>query len=614
MTNAPGARAKATTAAAGVALTVSGLVIAAVASGLFPAIPADALLHDLRGWFLRLGFVGVAFGLGVMLVAPNLLGTARGAEWDARLDAWGIRLTPRGGARLVWLASLVWAVVYAAYCIARHQRLNSTGYDLAIESQVLWNLAHGHGFASSIEVPNYLGDHFVPSYALLAPLYWLWDDVRMLLAAQSLWLALGAPAVYRIGFQRSGSPLLAALLGLGYLLFPAVGFMCKFDVHWVTASLPVLLWAMAMWEEERRWAWAVLLLFSLTIREEVGLAAGLFALLGLTRRGYRRLGVALAIVSFAWSVLALFVWIPHFRAGLPSDTLSRYAYLGETPREIVLSVLRRPWIPFVREFSQLRRVLFLFQLALPSGFLCLLAPEALFPGTLVFLENLWSDNLNQAAIYHHYIAPVVAFVVWAGARGAARGVGLARTAGARSLLLVWIAVTPLAASCLDPALFHSVPWPYAEVYGLERDTDVEAFRRAARLVPRDASVIAAETLAAQFAHRRQVQVYHSSWAWMVRGEVGPKVSGVVGPWDADWVLLDLGSRRHQEYPERMRLDAARWIEGGYGVAFYESKLLLLTKTAARDREAEARFRAELVKDPPREADSTLPDPPSGVPR
>ncbi|MFN8549101.1 MAG: DUF2079 domain-containing protein [Candidatus Eisenbacteria bacterium] len=610
MTTAPGARARSWARLAGVVLTVCGFSLVAVTSGLLPGLPVDALLHDLRTWFLRLGIVSASGGLGLALFAPALLGRGKGAELDRRIDAWSARLTPRRGALLVWVAALLWAVVYTLYCSARHLRLNSTGYDLAIESQVLWNLAHGHGFASSIEVPNYLGDHFVPSYALLAPLYWLWDDVRMLLAAQSLWLALGAPAVYRIARRRSGDSLLSTVLGLGYLLIPAVGFMCKFDAHWVTASLPVLLWAMAMWEEERRWSWAALLLFSLTIREEVGLAVGLLALLGLTRRGYRRLGLVLAVVSFSWSVLALFVWIPHFRAGLPSDTLSRYAYLGETPREIVWAVLRKPWVPFVREFAQLRRLLFLFQLGLPSGFLCLLAPEALLPGTLVFLENLWSDNLNQAAIYHHYIAPVVAFVVWAGARGAARGMGKVRLAGARTLLLGWIAFTPIAASCLDPALFHSVPWPYAEVYGLERDTDQAAFRRAARLVPRDASVIAAETLAAQFAHRRQVQSTTRAGPGCGARRGRAEDPGDRRPVDADWVLLDLAAGGTRSFlsgcARRRAVDG-----GGYGVAFYESKLLLLTRTDRRDGEAEARFRAELAKDPPRESDSTLPDPAGG---
>ena len=51
-----------------------------------------------------------------------------------------------------------------------------------------------------------------------------------------------------------------------------------------------------------------------------------------------------------------------------------------------------------------------------------------------------------------------------------------------------------------------------------------------------------------------------------------------------------------------------------GVAFYESRLLLLTRTSARDSAADARFRAELASNPPGDVDSTLPDPPADTHR
>ncbi len=576
----------------------------------------ERIQPDLLSWFTRLGALTVLAGGLIALAARFVLGTERGI----RVDAWRARVTasldPGRASLLTWIAALLWAICFGAQSILRHQLLNSAGYDLAIEDQLLWNLAHGHGFASSIEVPNYLGDHFVPSYALLAPLYWIWDDVRILLAAQSGWLALGAPAMFRIALRRSSDPLVALVFGLTYLFLPAVGFMSRFDAHWVTAALPVLLWAIAMWEEERRLPWAVLLLFSLTLREEVGLASGLLALLAWRRKGWRALGLCLAVMSFAWAVLAVFAWIPHFRSGLESDTLGRYAYLGSTPGEIVLTLLRRPWLPFVRELSQLRRLVYLFQLVLPSGFLSLLAPDALLAGSLVFLQNFWSDDLNQCAIYFHYQAPVLPFLCWASVVGGLRALNARwfASAGGTTLVLSWITLAPVGAGLLDSPILHSARWPYTECYGLERDHDVAAFRRAAALIPKDASVLAAETLAAQFAHRTRVQVYHSSWAWLLRGQVERQVPGVLGPWDADWIVLDLTSRRHQEYPERVRVDADVWLEGGYRVAYYDREFLLLTRSAAGDSDAAARWSLDRTAHPRTETDSTLPDKPGTLPR
>ena len=68
-------------------------------------------------------------------------------------------LAPIKAHMTVILMALCWTVVLAGYAIARHERLNSTTFDLAIEAQVIWNTWQGDWFASSIEVDNYLGDH-----------------------------------------------------------------------------------------------------------------------------------------------------------------------------------------------------------------------------------------------------------------------------------------------------------------------------------------------------------------------------------------------------------------------------------------------------------------------
>ncbi len=57
------------------------------------------------------------------------------------------------------LLILIWIVILASFAITRHNRLNSSAYDLAIYSQVVWNTSRGHLFASSLEVSSFLGDH-----------------------------------------------------------------------------------------------------------------------------------------------------------------------------------------------------------------------------------------------------------------------------------------------------------------------------------------------------------------------------------------------------------------------------------------------------------------------
>lgn len=72
-----------------------------------------------------------------------------------------MRKITRSIERHSWLIALVlvWSAVLAAFAFARHERLNSSTYDLAIKAQVIWNTYQGDWFASSIEVEHYLGDH-----------------------------------------------------------------------------------------------------------------------------------------------------------------------------------------------------------------------------------------------------------------------------------------------------------------------------------------------------------------------------------------------------------------------------------------------------------------------
>ncbi|MFL7791002.1 MAG: DUF2079 domain-containing protein, partial [Anaerolineae bacterium] len=62
---------------------------------------------------------------------------------------------------LIVLTLLIIAHVAAYGWLAtqRHERFNSTGFDLAIKEQVIWNTLHGRFFASSPEVENAFADH-----------------------------------------------------------------------------------------------------------------------------------------------------------------------------------------------------------------------------------------------------------------------------------------------------------------------------------------------------------------------------------------------------------------------------------------------------------------------
>lgn len=105
-----------------------------------------------------------------------------------------------------WLTAAFVFVVYAIYSFTRYRQLLSTGYDLGIFDQAVQQYAafHAPQVALKGEHYNILGDHFHPILILLAPLYWIWNDPRMLGVALAALIALSCPLVYAFARRRLG--------------------------------------------------------------------------------------------------------------------------------------------------------------------------------------------------------------------------------------------------------------------------------------------------------------------------------------------------------------------------------------------------------------------------
>ena len=115
---------------------------------------------------------------------------------------------------LIVVAVLVLAfVVFLSYlAIMRHMRLQSHGYDLGNYDQAIWNTAHGRPFEFTnwrgkddwFLQPTRLGMHVEPILLLIAPLYWLWADVRALLILQALVIGLGGVGIWLLARWKFG--------------------------------------------------------------------------------------------------------------------------------------------------------------------------------------------------------------------------------------------------------------------------------------------------------------------------------------------------------------------------------------------------------------------------
>ena len=164
-----------------------------------------------------------------------------------------------------------------------HARFGTFGFDLGIFDQGVWLLSRFQDPFVTIRGLPLFGDHASYILLLVAPLYWLWADPRLLLVLQVVCLAIPAVSIHLIGRRRLGSPLAGLAVAAAYLAFPALQWAAIWSFHPETLAAGFLGLA-ALAADRQRWRpMAIWLLLALLCKEDVGLVvAGFGALLWLT--------------------------------------------------------------------------------------------------------------------------------------------------------------------------------------------------------------------------------------------------------------------------------------------------------------------------------------------
>jgi uncharacterized membrane protein len=406
--------------------------------------------------------------------------------------------------RLLLITVLLYVTVFTYFTFQRHWHFNSAGFDLGIQDQVVWNTAHGRWYQSSLEVSNYLGDHFQPLMALLAIPYRIWPSAYILLAFQTIVLALGALPLYRLATRRLNSPLVGLLFATLYLLYPSVGYINRFDFHWEATAVPLLIAAVDAADEERWRAMSLFLFLALFGKEDIGLTVSAFGVwLALRKRTW--VGAVWAVAGVAYSLVALFVFIPAFR-GIPSDTLHRYGWLGDTPLQMVQTLILDPGA-VASHLAEPQTAIFLFTLLGPVLFLPLFSSQSLVLLPAIGYNLLAQNHPPQHTIYFQYVAPLVPFVLTSTVYGVERLLAFAPTRHSRllrfSLLVALFTfalwhVTAISNPLVDNERVSSA-W--------DRLPNAQAVRRGLDQVPADGSVFTTNHYTPHLSHRQEIYTF-----------------------------------------------------------------------------------------------------------
>lgn len=476
---------------------------------------------------------------------------------------------------VVVLLALVYVVAYSAFTINRHQQFNSHCYDLGIMDQVVWNTAQGRPFASSVEVSHRFADHVQPLMALWAPIYWIYPRAEVLLVVQTVILALGAFPVYWLARHHLNSVAAGWTFAALYLAYPTLGFVNRFDFHQEFVAVPLLLLSFVAIEQGNPWLLSLSLALTLMGKEEMGLTVSLVGLYLLLVRKQRKAGAFWLVAGAAYSLFAMFVIIPYFRQGHSSDTLARYDWLGQTPLQMLDTLLTRPW--YVAQGVPLALLLwYLFQMAAPLAFTPFLSPQTLLIGLPTLIYNFLSSNTAQHDIYLHYAAVQIPIFFISAVYGTRclleRGLierffssafprsGPYPRNGSLLLVLLLMSVLGLVSFLTNNPFSEQL----IEPFDLAKLDNVQAVRSAVALVPPDVSVLAASAYVPHLSHRQKISLYPA------RG---------ISDTQADYFLFNLHDGRYiHTRPADWHTEQIRWAAThGYGIAFAADGVYLLKK-------------------------------------
>jgi uncharacterized membrane protein len=376
---------------------------------------------DVLGVLTVLGGIVVAstgggtFG-GILLTRPEAFVVAAAALVGVRALLRPFALPGRSATRVVASAVAVYVMAMGFIVVTRHLALRTHALDLGQYVQTVWSIGHGFGATFTL-IPEYVttvrmhawGDHFSPILYTLVPFVRLAPDASVALLFQTIVLALGAVAVFLYARGRTEAPgtaRAAAAFAIIYLLNPSLHGINLRDIHPAAFTIP-LLTAAAVAHDARRFRWCALAVAAAAAcREDAAVAVVGFGIWLALARGRWAVGAGVAAASVALLMLDLQVIMPYFRSGAGYHHLYRYAHLGGSLGEILVSIAL-PW-RWLGVLLTAPKLVYLLAMLAPLGFLPLLAPRVLaaaVPGLAMNLLSIDPILINHRSQYQAFVLP-----------------------------------------------------------------------------------------------------------------------------------------------------------------------------------------------------------------
>jgi uncharacterized membrane protein len=249
--------------------------------------------------------------------------------------------------RLIIFLSLLFFIGMSRICVMRHRSFNSGALDLAMMDQLIWNTSRGRfleGTFISQNSESFLGHHFSPILAILAPIYWVIPSPEALVILQVAAVASSSILIHFMSKQVTGSSWLSLCFSISFLLNPFLHEGVLFDFHQDALGMLFLTVGLLGSAYGKRW-WLLGWVASLLCKEEIAIYWVAFGLFKFFRKRDQKISYLLfAVTNVVWLAFLMYILIPAFQSETNGSFMffQRYEDLGGTPIRLVVTFLANP--------------------------------------------------------------------------------------------------------------------------------------------------------------------------------------------------------------------------------------------------------------------------------
>ena len=434
-------------------------------------------------------------------------------------------------------------LLFFFFGLFKHWGFLTTFVDMAKYDREILNILETGQLFSTYHV------HFDPIHLIYVPLYMIHPTPAWIIASQALAVSAGGWLIFLLAQRLFNSEQLGLIWALIFLANPFLLNAAAWDVDTITLAVPFVALGFLALHSRNFKLMLVAVVFILACKQHLGLMIFGFGLLWWMVNRQWKQGTALIVIGLGYFFLVLQVIMPALsptgEITMMSEgrgTASRYAWLGNSLGEVILSILSQPLAMLHTIMVSMGGLGYLILLLIPFLFFPLLGLAFLLPAIADLAANMLSANpMPRSPVAYHSAAlvPVLTVAAVYGIRKICRW--------QKRFSIKELSVFVLFASMLMGYLFAPLPlpgakniWAPASFVSLP-DSRVQDI---SEMLDRNTSISAQNNVGAHFSRFSEIHRYPR------------KISEV----DAVILWLDSPTKNIHNYPEELR-ERRRFIMG-----------------------------------------------------